>query len=100
MVSYGVDCDRPLNAFHDKRTPLMLASARGDLAMVKFLVNHAKIEKPDRYKRTALTHAIMNGAANVTSFLLSQGADPNKADTSGNTNLHYAAAYGKILKEF
>jgi ankyrin repeat protein len=41
-----------------------------------------KIEKTDRYKRTALTHAAMNGAANVVSYLLARGADPNRADTS------------------
>ena len=73
----------------------MLAAANGDLPMTKLLiVNKAKIEKPDRYKRTALTHAVINGAANVASYLLSLGADPNKVDTSGNSNLHYACAYG------
>ena len=83
----------------------MLAAANGDLSMVKLLImNNAKIEKPDKYKRTALTHAVINGATNVVSYLLSLGADPNKKDTSNNTNLHYACAYGwwfcmKILLE-
>ena len=73
----------------------MLAAANGDLPMIKLLIaNKAKIEKPDKYKRTALTHAVINGAANVASYLLSLGADPNKVDTSGNSNLHYACAYG------
>ena len=36
----------------------------------------------------------MNGSSHVASFLLSKGVDPNKADSSGNTNLHYACAYG------
>ena len=40
-------------------TPLMLAAALGDLDMVELLVSHkAKIEATDRYRRTALTHAI------------------------------------------
>ena len=83
----------------------MLAAANGDLSMVKLLImNNAKIEKPDKYKRTALTHAVINGATNVASYLLSLGADPSKKDTSNNTNLHYACAYGwwfcmKILLE-
>ena len=47
-----------------------------------------------RYKRTALTHAVMNGAASVASFLLRKGVHPDGADTSGNANLHYACAYG------
>ena len=73
----------------------MLAAANGDLSMVKLLIaNKAKVEKPDKYKRTALTHAVINGAANVASYLLSLGADPKKRDTSDNTNLHYACAYG------
>lgn len=48
----------------------------------------------DKLKRTALTHAVMNGNTNVASYLLYLGADPNHADSSGNTLVHYAAAYG------
>ena len=83
----------------------MLAAANGDLAMVRLLIeNKAKVEKRDRYNRTALTHAVINGAANVASYLLSLGSDPNTMDSSSNSNLHYAAAYGwwfcmKILIE-
>ena len=55
-------------------------------------------------KRTPLIHAVMNGQAHVASYLLSIGANPNAADSSGNTCMHYAVAYGwyfcyKILKE-
>ncbi len=49
---------------------------------------------PDKLKRTALIHAVMNGHAHVASYLLSLGADPNVSDSSGNTAIHYAAAYG------
>ena len=48
----------------------------------------------DKLKRTALIYAVMSGHAHVASYLLSLGADPNVADTSGNTAIHYAAAYG------
>ena len=48
----------------------------------------------DRFKRTALIHAIMNGHAHIASYLLRLGASPTHADSSGNTCLHYAAAYG------
>lgn len=48
----------------------------------------------DKKQRTALTHAIINGHANVTSYLLRLGANPNSTDSSGNTLVHYAAAYG------
>lgn len=36
----------------------------------------------------------MNGSTTVASYLLYLGADPNKADSSGNTIVHYAAGYG------
>lgn len=36
----------------------------------------------------------MNGNANVASYLLYLGADPNRVDSSGNSLVHYAAAYG------
>lgn len=48
----------------------------------------------DRIKRSALTHAIINGSTNVASYLLYLGADPNRVDSSNNSLVHYAAAYG------
>lgn len=36
----------------------------------------------------------MNGSVTVASYLLYLGSDPNHADSSGNTLVHYAAAYG------
>ena len=45
-------------------------------------------------KRTALTHAAMNGNTHLVSYFLSLGADPNHTDSSGNSVVHYAAAYG------
>ena len=95
LFKHGANPDKQLGSKYDKMSALMLAAANGDLVMVKLLIeNRAKIEKPDRYKKTALTHAVINGAANVASYLLSLGADPNRLDSSSNSNLHYAAAYG------
>ena len=95
LLKHGANPDKQLGTKYDKMTALMLAAANGDLAMVRLLIeNRAKIEKPDKYNKTALTHAVINGAANVSSYLLSKGADPNKLDSSSNSNLHYAAAYG------
>ncbi len=48
----------------------------------------------DKLKKTPLIHAILNGHAHVTSYLLREGANPDAADSSGNTCVHYAAAYG------
>ncbi len=87
--------DRPLGANQDKMTPLIMAASKGNLEMVKYLLDYCKTSKHDRYRRTALTHACMNGASAVAAHLLKIGMDPNgKADSSGNTDLHYACAYG------
>ena len=62
-----MDVNKPLNTNFDKMTPLMLAASKDDIEMVELLVEQgkAKIEKPDRYKKTALVHAVMNGASKV-----------------------------------
>ena len=65
LLNYNVDVNKPLNTSFDKMTPLMISAAKDDIQMVKFLVEQgkAKIEKPDKYKKTALIHAVMNGAS-------------------------------------
>ena len=39
-------------------------------------------------------YASMNGHTHVVSYLLNLGCDPDSKDSSGNTPLQYAAAYG------
>lgn len=59
--------------------------------------DHWKIiiySSPDKLKRSALTHAVMNGCTNVVSYLLYLGADADRVDSSNNSLIHYAAAYG------
>ncbi|KAK3092730.1 hypothetical protein FSP39_006660 [Pinctada imbricata] len=95
LLKYGVDVNKQLSAGKEKMTPLMIAAARGHLDMARRLVQSgAVVEKLDKFKRSALTHAVMNGNANVTSYLLYLGSDPNRKDSSGNSLVHYAAAYG------
>ena len=87
LLSLGAQIEKPLNTNFDRLTPLMLASANGNLVMVTMLITEyrAKVEKMDKFKRTALTHAIMNGASNVASYLVNLGANVNKCDSSGKT---------------
>lgn len=39
-------------------------------------------------------YAVKNGHSPVGAYLLRIGVNPCAADTSGNTPIHYAAAYG------
>ncbi|GFR67750.1 poly [ADP-ribose] polymerase [Elysia marginata] len=95
LIKYGADVNKALSAGKDKMTPLMIAARRGDLPLARILIQSgAAVEILDKMKRSALTHAIMNGSANVASYLLYLGADPNRVDSSNNTLVHYAAAYG------
>nr|XP_042896391.1 poly [ADP-ribose] polymerase tankyrase isoform X4 [Parasteatoda tepidariorum] len=95
LIRHKANVDKMTNAQHDKLTPLMLASQKGHLDIVSLLIEHsAQVEMKDKKQRTALTHAIINGHAHVTSYLLRLGANPNSTDSSGNTLVHYAAAYG------
>jgi ankyrin repeat protein len=65
--------------------------------MVEFLVeNKARVVSKDKFKRTPLILAVKNGHAKIASFLLQRGAEWNAPDSSLNTPLHYAAAYGQM----
>ena len=50
----------------------------------------------DRYKKTPAVYAIRNHNNDVLVRLLSEGCKFNKPDTSLNSLLHYAAAYGNL----
>ncbi|XP_059175605.1 poly [ADP-ribose] polymerase tankyrase-like [Physella acuta] len=95
LLKYGADVNAKLNVSKNQTTPLMIAAAQGNLRMVRLLVQYgAVVEQRDRMERTAVTHACMNGATSVLSYLLNIGASGEHPDNSGNSPLHYAAAYG------
>ena len=45
-------------------------------------------------RKTALIHAIQNGHLKIANLLLKKGALFDKGDSSDNSPMHYAAAYG------
>lgn len=50
----------------------------------------------DKYNKTPVMYAIRNHNNEIVHKLLSAGCKHNISDTSLNTLLHYAAAYGNI----
>ncbi|CAF3793465.1 unnamed protein product [Rotaria socialis] len=95
LLQYGAEIDAVTVASVEKLTSLMLACRIGSLDIVRSLViNGARVEAHDRFKRTPLIHACMYGHTHVVSYLLRIGANSNVFDSSMNTALHYAIAYG------
>lgn len=84
-------------ACFNKYTPLFLASIYGHLNIVRYIIERVprvNLNKGDKFKRTPLLLAVRNGNADIAAYLIRNNADVNLPDTSGNTPLHYAAAYG------
>ena len=83
----------------EKKTALIFASERGHYTIAKLLLDYeATATKGDRHGRHPLIHATMNGHLHVASLLLRHGVHPDLPDSSGNTSMHFACAYG--WKEF
>ncbi|KAG4073918.1 hypothetical protein HA402_014123 [Bradysia odoriphaga] len=96
LLAAGADPDKFTPARYDKLTPFMLAARQGHVNVLKTFLTHGymKVNAVDHKGRSALAHAIINGQAHVVSYLLRIGANNLNKDTSGNTLVHYAAAYG------
>ncbi|GBG33280.1 Ankyrin repeat and protein kinase domain-containing protein 1 [Hondaea fermentalgiana] len=95
LLAFGADVEPEQTAEVNKKTPLHIAVACGDLQMAEKLVKAgAKPNKADKLQRSPLIYACMNGQIHIVAWLLRLGVDAEAADSSGNTPLHYAAAYG------
>ena len=78
--------------------PLAVASQKGYLEIVKFLVEHgAEIDKCDNARhKTALLHAAFKGHADIVKYLVDKGAALNVQGINGWTPLHDAAWVGQV----
>ena len=72
-----------------------LAAAKDNVEMIKFLIAAgANRTAKDKFGRTALVLAVMNGSFRSANVLLQYGAPFDLPDSSKNFPLHYACAYG------
>ena len=80
----------------DGLMPLGFTAAYNHYACTEYLIKEgtARILGKDKYKRSPLIMAVRNGNTKIVSLLLKHGALFNDVDSSNNTPLHYAMAYG------
>lgn len=89
LLDAGVD----INGIYT-RTPLFLASERGEIKVVQFLLNHgASIHAGDN-GNTLLHAAVRCGHADVASLLIERGISVNAKNDDGQTPLFTAAFMG------
>jgi ankyrin repeat protein len=75
----------------------MLASLKGNLEMVKFLVSEgADVNMVNNNGGTALMAASEKGNLEIVKFLVSKGADVNAVNNNGNTALMLASENGNL----
>ncbi|XP_061533927.1 ankyrin repeat domain-containing protein 26-like [Phycodurus eques] len=75
------------------RTALHVACARGNVEVVKFLIEkNAQINLCDNQNRSALMKAVQEQRELCANILLENKADPNLMDSDGNTVLHLASS--------
>ncbi|DAZ92449.1 TPA: hypothetical protein N0F65_000233 [Lagenidium giganteum] len=75
-----IDCLRVLISHYEQRG--------------NFVTNESPINARDEDGYTPLIYGICNGFADITSFLLEHGADPDAVDFFGRSPLHFALSFG------
>jgi ankyrin repeat protein len=78
-------------------TVLMAAASKGNLEMVKLLIEKgADVEDKDKDGATVLVHATLMGNPEIVRFLIDKGADVNAQTSQGLTALMMAADQGNL----
>jgi uncharacterized protein len=77
-------------------TPLVLAAYRGQIDVVKLLLEHGALvnARENRNGLSSLSHAVGRGDKELVAVLLSHGADPWLKAADGRTALDRAEANG------
>ena len=94
-LEHGADPNtQPLSDERDQRPPLVLAAVSPDLRLLRgLIVKGADLNRNDGglTPLIAATRDSLDGRPDAVMTLLTNGADPRRADATGNTPLHYAA---------
>ncbi|WP_333694464.1 ankyrin repeat domain-containing protein [Flavobacterium sp.] len=77
-------------------TPLILASYRGNLDMVKFLLDSGAQVNVGTSMGSALMAATVKGHYEVVALLLEREANPDLTDSEGTTALMYAVQFRNV----
>ena len=87
-IEHGADVN---TVYHNTLTPLLYASAKGDVEMVEMLLkNGANIGSVNKLGQTALMVAFVFSRNEVAKLLLDRGIDPLATDVDGRTAMDYA----------
>jgi ankyrin repeat protein len=87
LISKGASADGDASS-----TPLVTAAAKGDVEMIKYLIERgARTDKTDLNGHAALEEAVRLRKIDATKLLLSYGASPNKKLPNGGTILDLVA---------
>ncbi|XP_063705698.1 26S proteasome non-ATPase regulatory subunit 10-like [Culicoides brevitarsis] len=79
-----------------KATPLILATLKGSLPCVKFLVSKgANVNAKNWQGHSPFQYACSKGHKDIVEFLLTAGADPNVRDDRNDVPLHRLASLGR-----
>lgn len=94
LIASGAQVDVATNYY--EVTPLMTASSRGLLDIVKLLLNNGAVNHQDSDGMSALYRACENGHLSSVTALLDHGANPNLLAMTGNTPRMIAESKGHL----
>ncbi|XP_076086415.1 uncharacterized protein LOC143057068 [Mytilus galloprovincialis] len=101
LIEHHVERDINISLNDSGYTPLIIASFKGNISVVKLLLkNNCNINLCDKENRSALFCAVRGNQIEIVKLLLDHDADFNLCDVNQRNVLHVAAMYGftDILK--